>query len=111
MMSRLAFGFSLISLLLNVYRTFALVPFSWLSNRLSHKRLFLNESPLDAESKEVFNENDNSLTGEPRWFNPTVQSEIPDELAEVNMVDKGIILRSLPIYLLNDDQCFPTGER
>jgi hypothetical protein len=109
MMSRIAFGFSVISLLLNVYRTFALVPCSWLSNRLSHQRFYLNESPLDAESKEVFNENDNSLTGEPRWFDPTVQSDVSVELAEVDIVDRGIILRRLPLYLLNDDQCFPTG--
>jgi hypothetical protein len=108
-MSRIAFGFSVITLLLNVYSTFALVPCFWLSNRLSHQRLFLNDSPLDAESKEVFNENDNSLTGEPRWFDPTVQSDISVDLAEVDMIDKGIVLRSLPLYLLNDDQCFPTG--
>jgi hypothetical protein len=109
MITRIAFGFSVISLLLNVYRTFAFAPRSWLSTRLSRQRLFLNESPLDAESREVFNENDNSLTGEPRWFNPTVQSDVSAESAEVDMVDKGIILRSLPIYVLNDDQCFPTG--
>lgn len=51
------------------------------------------------------------MTGEPRWFNPSVKSDNLGEIAEVETIDKGIILRSLPLYLLNDDQCFPTGFR
>ena len=73
------------------------------------RQLFLRQSSPNPEVDEIFNENDDILSGEPRWFETYSQPGGLIDQVGTEKIDKGVIRRTLPLYLLNDDQCFPTG--
>ena len=97
-------------MLASTCRSFSLISSITREHRFLKNLSPLFESPSDNDSEEVFNENDNSLSGEPRWFNPAAQNEITGDVKQPELIDSGVVLRTLPLYLLNDEQCFPTGH-
>ena len=78
------------------------------TSKQQQRQLFLSQSS-NPEVDEIFNENDDILSGEPRWFESYSQSGGLVDQVGTESIDKGAIRRTLPLYLLNDDQCFPTG--
>ena len=96
-------------LLASTCKSFSLISSFRREHKFSNHQSLLYESPFETDSEEVFNENDNSLSGEPKWFNPASQNEILSDIRQSELIDIGVVLRTLPIYLLNDEQCFPTG--
>ena len=75
--------------------------------RVSYQRI--HQSDEKSEQNEVFSEDDNILSGEPKWFVPSSQDILSD--SSVDVFDKGAIRRTLPLYLLYDENCFPTGTK
>lgn len=76
----------------------------------SHIRRVSYQKLHQSEQNEVFSEDDNILSGEPKWFKPSPQNIISDsDSAASDIADKGVVRRSLPLYLMYDGQCFPTG--
>ena len=67
------------------------------------------KSSQETEADEIFNENDDILSGEPTWFKPSVLRDLSGDPQKEKIVDNNVILRSLPLYLYYDGQCFPTG--
>lgn len=97
-------------ILASTCRSFSLISSLRREHRFSRRQSPLFESSTETDPDEIFNENDDSLAGEPRWFNPTPQNEISSEVRQSGLIDSDVVLRTLPIYLLKDEQCFPTGR-
>ena len=96
-------------LLASTGRSFSLISSLRRELRSSKFQSPLFESPSETDSEDLFNENDDSLSGEPRWFNPAARNEISSSIRQSELIDDGVVLRALPIYMLISDQCFPTG--
>ena len=96
------------ALLLGYYSTNAFLP-TFRSSQLSYQKVPVYRPLKQTEPDEFFNENDDVLSGDPVWFKPSVQADISTSPLEEGIIDSNVILRSLPLYLLHDGQCFPTG--
>ena len=96
-------------LLLGYYSTNAFLPTFRSSRQLSYQQVPVYRHLKQTEPDEFFNENDDVLSGDPVWFKPSVQTDILTSPLEEGIIDSNVILRSLPLYLLHDGQCFPTG--
>ena len=96
-------------LLLSYFGANAFLPTFRSSYQLSYKKDPLYRPLQQTEPDEFFNENDDILSGDPIWFNPSAQRDISTTILEKGIIDNNVILRSLPLYLLHDGQCFPTG--
>ena len=96
-------------LLLSYFSAHAFLPTFRSSYQLSYKKDPLYRPLQQTEPDEFFNENDDILSGDPIWFNPSAQRDISTTILEKGIIDNNVILRSLPLYLLHDGQCFPTG--
>ena len=86
----------------------ALIPNSGLSQRLRLSSQQLAQYK-DEYSDEVPREFSDLLPGEPKWFQQSAQNKMLVDSEEIGVISPGTVRRNLPLYLLKNELCFPTG--